>query len=225
MNYKTFKTRLSAITIDDVKIVREDNDENLKSFVAIGIEEVASWTEPLTLLTTDISHDIYMHLEDGLLMRKPKEIIDDESIIDIDEALVLAVAYNVAKRLGSKSKKEDYKKEESKIITRYNTNRKELLDSGVIDLSKTAMQNSLNFFGEKKIYTNVHNTTAGKVYIWDEEFISLLDRHMTGEKLNLSKSDRKNLDMYMSFATGEMNSDDENYKLCEEFDKYLGSIR
>jgi len=224
MNYKTFKAQLSLVTKKDVKIVRDEEDEALKVLVKRAIEDVADWTLPLTLVSSNISDEIHIHIGNGLLIRKPKKITDDDSLIDIDEDLVLAVIYNVAKILGSRDYKKDYISEESKIITSYNTKRHELLESGEIDLSRTALENALNLMGSKKIYTAARVTLTGVVFDWDLNFIDITNNYLSGKREELSKSDRNNLDLFISFATGQMTTNDENYIVFEEFNKYLGSL-
>lgn len=224
MNYKTFKSQLSLRTRKDVKIVKEDEDDDLKVLVKSAIEDVAEWTFPLCLVSSNLSDDLLVALDDGLLIRKPKDIEGDDSIIDIDEDLVLAVIYNVAKVLGSRDYKSEYKSEESRIITSYNTKRHKLLENGEVDFRRSALENALNLMGHKKIYTKARVLITGISFDWDLAFIQIVNDYLMGKEQELSKSDRNNLDLFISFATEDLSEEDENYFVFQKFNKYLGSL-
>jgi len=105
MKFSEFKTIIETVTAGD-KLIPENEALLLLSNEAI--RTVAKLAEPLTLMSNDISDNILTHSKtcSEYFIRKPKEIINDESILDIDEDLNFAVAYQVAFLFGVK--KEDY---------------------------------------------------------------------------------------------------------------------
>lgn len=105
MKFSEFKKILETVTAGD-KRLPENSALLLLSNEAV--KTVAKLAEPLTLMSNDISDNILTHSKacSEYFIRKPREISDDESTLDIDEDLNFAVAYQVAFLFGVK--KSDY---------------------------------------------------------------------------------------------------------------------
>ena len=213
MNYNEFKIFLEGITQGDKNL---PDDDILKPILLSHLREVALLCEPLSLMTRDLEHDVLLTLDSRLFIREPKLKEDDSSLIDIDKTLVYAVAYLVACEY-SKSNKEFLYARSQTIINEYNWKRYRDLESEDFDLEKTLIENSLAIHGYKKVYIQKFKTIRGTVYIWDDEFIITLGKYLSGEVLELSKSDRTNIDEYLAYKQSESSDND----MYEQLDKYL----
>jgi len=124
MKLSEFKIAVEGATTGDKKL---PNDDSLIPLVNEAMKMVARKTEPLTLITNDIREDILVHIDGKkYFIRKPNEIVDDESILDIDEELHFAVVYQTAMLFGHRDNKAYYKNLMDDVMTvyewtRYNT--------------------------------------------------------------------------------------------------------
>jgi hypothetical protein len=217
MKYIDFRTHLNEIMSGDKTVPADDK---LKPIILQSLVQVAKQCEPLVLISDDIEDEILQVVEDGLFIRVPKTPNDDEDIIDMDETLVYAVSYLVASKISKNQTITKYTHEADRIINDYQWQRYRDIESGKFDYKVILTQNSLNIHGFKKIYISRTKTIAGYVYEWDMEFVAILGRYLAGEVLQLSKSDRINIDQYLEYqANGS--SDNEMY---EALDKFLGGI-
>ncbi len=217
MKYIDFKTHLNEIMSGDKTVPADDK---LKPIILQCLKQVAIKCEPLVLLSSNIEDDILTVVEDELFIRVPNVSQNDDDIIDMDETLVYAVSYLVASKISKNQTITKYTKEADEIINDYQWNRYRDIQSGKLDLKKSMAENSLNIHGYKYIYTSRTKTMLGYVYTWDDKFILVLGQYLSGAVLELSKSDRTNIDKYLEYQmSGAIN--DEMY---EALDNYLGGL-
>lgn len=95
MTFEEFKIIIEGVRTGDKPVPK---DEVLIVLLNQAIETIARKVEPLTLRSNDINDEILTHLkeESEYFIRKPEPIKDDESLLDIDENLHFAVAYQTA---------------------------------------------------------------------------------------------------------------------------------
>ena len=217
MKYGDFKVHLEQIMSGDKKV---PTDDSLKPILLQSLIQVASSTEPLVLMSKNIADEMLRTVDNELFIRMPRIPNTDDDIIDIDEALVYAVSYIVASKISSNKTLVKYKIEAKSIISDYQWQRYRDIQSGLFDINKTLAQNSLDIHGYKYIYTSKLKTISGDVYTWDIEFINNLGAYLSGEALELSKSDRLNIDKYLEYQSSGA-SDNAMY---EALDVYLGEI-
>lgn len=198
------------------------DDESLILLIQDALIEVAQKTEPLVLITLDNELKIIKVLEDGLYLREPKQIIDDNSLIEIDTDLIKAVAHIVISSFSDNDNFVKHKTHANKYINDYNWARFESFnkENDLLAISRKAV----DFHGFKKIYVSKYKTSKGTSYDWDESFISKLESFFAGHRLNLSKSDINNIDNFILFADNIMTSQHEDYGIIDKFDKYLGEL-
>ncbi|MCK5111067.1 MAG: hypothetical protein KAQ94_06055 [Arcobacteraceae bacterium] len=220
MKYEDFKKHLTVIVGGDRPLPKDNND--LKTIILQCLREVAAKCEPLSLMTRDMENDILqsMESEDGLYIRVPKLSMENDDVMDMDETLVYAVSYLTASKL-SKHKKDDNEDDAKAIMTDYNWKRYKDIESGKLDLQKSVAENSLDIHGYKLIYIKKIKTLNGYVYIWDDAFVTILNKYLAGETLaELSKSDRNNIDEYLAYGDSGL-KDNEMY---EALNKYLATL-
>ncbi len=83
-----------------------------------------------------------------------------------------------------------------------------------------------HLYGNAPIYDDVNNTSNGKVYLWNKNFINVLNQFFKGLPLfDMTKAESENINKFLRFADKEMVEDDEDYKLYQDFDIYLGSLK
>jgi hypothetical protein len=97
MTFGEFKPFLEDITVGDRKI---PNDTTLVIFLSQSMKRLAVDTKPLTLLSNDISEEVLFITEDGYFIRVPNIVKDDSDVLDMDDDLILALAYLVASHFG-----------------------------------------------------------------------------------------------------------------------------
>jgi len=214
MNFIEFKILLKGILEGDVKIPEEPS---LKIFLLSCLREVALKCEPLSLMTRDLDKDVLSTLKDGLFIREPKISELDNDLIDIDTTLVYAVAFFVAREI-SRNNKPYFHARGKELCDDYNWKIFNDMKSENFDLEKSILENSLDIHGYKKIYIQKFKTMRGTVYIWDDDFVDTLGKYLSSEILNLSKSDRKNIDDYLDYQMTGIEDND----MYEQLDKYLG---
>ena len=218
MKYIDFKTHLNEIMSGDKKV---PEDEKLKPIMLQCLKQVAIKCEPLVLMSRDIEDDILKTLEDRLFIRVPKLPQSDDDVIDMDETLVYAVSYLVASKISKNQTIVKYIKEYDEIVNDYLWKRFRDMEDGNFDINKTLEENSLNIHGYKRIYKSKTKTIKGYVYEWDERFVEILGRYLSGESLTqLSKSDRVNIDRYLEYQADGLN----NNPVYEALDEYLGGL-
>lgn len=113
MTFKEFKIILDGIRsgggiTDDTKLIPLTNE---------AMKMVARTSKPLTLVSSDIADEILTHIDesDSLyeivdsedFIRVPEKIVDDNSVLDIDDDLTFAVVYQTAMLFASN--KAEYK--------------------------------------------------------------------------------------------------------------------
>lgn len=199
--------------------------ESLIPIVQQSLIEVARKTEPLLLITSNKEEKILQVIDEKLFVRQPTKILDENSIIDIDDTLIYAVMYVCCSKFSIDSSITKYKYEANKIISDYNWERYYSFENGSCsDLISLAID-AIDFHGYKKIYLERIKTTAGYFYDWDTSFIDKLDGYLGGTILkNLSKSDINNIDNFIAFADNTMTEEHEEYSTMLEFDKKLSTI-
>lgn len=102
MNFEEFKIELEGAVFGDRAI---PDDKLLIPMTNRAMKFIAKKVQPLHLISKDITEDLLMYMDNNeYFIRKPKQITDNTSIIDIDEDLELAVVYHVAMTFGAKKK-------------------------------------------------------------------------------------------------------------------------
>jgi hypothetical protein len=120
MKFSEFREYLVGVTTGD-KIV--PTDKVLYFFIHKAIKATALQTKPLKLVSNDIRDKVLFIIEDGYFIRVPNEIKDEQSEIDIDDDLILAVAYYTASMFVHRDNKKKYKEDYHLQVSEYNWNR------------------------------------------------------------------------------------------------------
>ena len=97
MTFGEFKPFLEDIAIGDRKI---PNDITLSIFISQSMKRLAVDTKPLTLLSNDIRDEVLFVTKDGYFIRVPNVVKDESDVLDMDDDLILALAYLVASHFG-----------------------------------------------------------------------------------------------------------------------------
>ncbi len=221
MKYADFKDYLKMIMAGDKEL---PTDPILKPFLLQSLKEVARFAKPLLLTTKAKDKDILMALENGLYILTPKlPLLDDDEIV-IGEDLIYAVAYKVASKIADIRYRKYYEIEANKISNDYVWNRYTSIENGNYEDQVSYTESSLDTFGFKTIYKTKVQTSTGIVYDWDDVFINLISQYLIGTSLtDISKSDKNNLEMYISFSNGTL-TDPKSLEDFTEFNKYLGGL-
>jgi len=222
MNFKELK--------DLIKILGSGNkatpksDTVLISLVHEALKEIAKKSNPLVLVTP-LHQEIRVikKIEDGLYLKEPQRVVDDESLIEIDDELLQAVAHSVISAYSSSDELLRHKTFVAKIINDYNWERYNSFSENVdlLSLSKEA----IDFHGFKKIYIEKNRSLNGYWFVWDIEFVKKLNKYLVKGLVKLSKSDVNNIELFASYADEKMTDEHEEYENIKEFDRYLGSLR
>ncbi len=93
MTYCEFKFLLESVMTGD-KTIPDDN--LLIPLVNQLITKLALKAIPLTLVTKDMNKDFLSSIDGEYFLRKPVKIINNISLIDIDDKLHLVLVYDVA---------------------------------------------------------------------------------------------------------------------------------
>ena len=199
--------------------------ESLIPIVQQSLIEVARKTEPLLLITNNKEEKILQVINERLFVKQPTKILNENSIIEIDDTLIYAVMYICGSKFSIDSSVTKYKYEANKIISDYNWERYYSFENGSCnDLISLAID-AIDFHGYKKIYLERIKTSAGYFYDWDASFIDKLDAYLGGTILkNLSKSDINNIDNFIAFADNTMTDEHEEYLTIFKFDEELSTI-
>lgn len=221
MNYKEFKGLIDILRAGNKAVPQED--KVLIFMVQEAIKEVAKKTNPLVLVTPlhqDVN--IIKKLEEGLYLREPKKIINDDSYIEIDDDLTQAVAHIVISQFSNSDNLLKHKKHASKFIMDYNWER---LDSfgenpDLLSLSKQAV----DFHGFKKFYIQKNKHINGYWFVWDMDFIKKLNSFLIQNQIEMSKSDTNNINLFISYADNNISIEHDDYEAIKELDKFLGEI-
>lgn len=220
MNFQEFKKILDVLRAGNNQIPKDN--EVLIFITHNALIEVAQKTEPLVLMTIDKEQKIIKVLEDGLYLKEPRKIIDDNSLIEIDEDLIRAVAHVVISNFSNTDNLLKHKTHASKYINDYIWERFDSFNDDTNLLSESLR--AIDFHGFKKIYISKVRGMNGYFYSWDKSFITKLEGYFSNTKTDLSKSDINNLDNFISFADGIMTMQHEDYETIRKFDEYLGSL-
>ncbi|WP_151946621.1 hypothetical protein [Aliarcobacter butzleri] len=220
MNFQEFKKILEILRAGNNQIPKDN--ETLIFITHNALIEVAQKTEPLVLVTIDKEQKIIKVLEDGLYLKEPRKIIDDNSLIEIDEDLIRAVAHVVISNFSNTDNLLKHKTQASKYINDYVWERFDSFNDDTNLLSEALR--AIDFHGFKKIYISKVRGMNGYFYSWDESFILKLESFFASKKIELSKSDINNLDNFVSYADEIMTVQHEDYETIRKFDEYLGSL-
>lgn len=221
MKFQEFKKLLEVLKVGG----KLPKDDDILTFVTHNaLVEVAQKTEPLVLITIDKESKIIKVLEDGLYLKEPRKIIDDNSLIEIDDDLIRAVAHVVISNFSDNENLLRHKTHVSKYINDYNWARFESFnENDEKDLLSMSVR-AVDFHGFKKIYISKYKTIQGYFYNWDESFVAKLESFFMSSNTDMSKSDFNNIDNFIAFADGTMTSEHEDYEIIRKFDEYLGSL-
>ncbi len=105
MDFCGFKTLLESIMSGDNKIM---DNKNLIPLVNEKLREMAIELVPSSLITADANEKFLVDITGEYFLRKPVVIINNVSLIDIDDELHLALAYNIASVIGNSRNKDIY---------------------------------------------------------------------------------------------------------------------
>lgn len=222
MNYLTFRDLLKGVMGGNKTL---PSIEFLIPLVEQSLEEVARKTEPLLLITNNKEEKILKIIGNNLFLKQPKKIIDEYSIIEIDNDLIYAVINLTASKFSTDTSVAKYRQESNKIMSDYNWNRFESFKDGKgEDLNSLAIK-AIDFHGYKKIYLQKIKNKDGYFYDWDISFINKLDMYLGGTILNnISKSDINNIDNFIAYADNNMTIEHEEYSTIRQLDKKLSTI-
>ncbi len=117
MKYSEFKEVLAGVTTGDKTL---PSDNVLYVFIDRAIRATALETKPLVLVSDDIRDDILFMIEDEYFIRTPKKITTVDDVLDIDEDLILAVAYFTASLFVHRDNKKKYKDNFDFEVSSYN---------------------------------------------------------------------------------------------------------
>ena len=79
--------------------------------------------------------------------------------------------------------------------------------------------NKLSKFGYQNIYTKHIEVKNGDIFSFDNNFISVLNLYLlSSTSLVLTKSQHKNINLYLSYLDGCMSPTDVNFKVFRAFD-------
>ncbi len=81
----------------------------------------------------------------------------------------------------------------------------------------------LRLHGKKRFY-EISQSARGNMYEFDNKFIQALDTFFMGEVQDMTKSQYNNIELFVKFADGEIDSSHEDYEALVECDKYLATI-
>lgn len=221
MNYVDFKLNLKMALLGDRRDLPEDSD--LKILLIQKLRVVAEKYEPRLLTTSKKNQDILKRLENGQYILVPSLPSDDSENIKMDEGLMYVVVYALAKQLGGSNKKDDYDDLMWEHILNYTWNSYES-DFSKND-NKSSTDTNLDIYGDKKIYIDRTKSTQGYVYKWDEDFVSILNDYLLGKAdYELSISDLKNIEKFVTYSKGNLDLEDEDYDAFKEINIYIGEL-
>lgn len=118
MKYKELRERIKAFCFGE-GIYKEDLHE-LKALVDMALDDIATRVVPMCLISSDMRrYEILRYIDKERFIRVPYKIIDDNTIIDIDNALLTALVYRVTSQLANNSLKPYYDKLYKKELDHY----------------------------------------------------------------------------------------------------------
>lgn len=170
---------------------------------------------------------------------RPMEIVDDSSLVEIDEPLLNAVALHALSNI-EPAKAQAYIRQFYAIVESYeynlmnafisldedryigNDSLNELKEVNTDLTAITSIDRLLQSYGLKNIYTDKIKRLTGYEYIWDDNFITLLNDYFYNKELVIDNlSDRINLDEYITYQISGVGDSD----MYDKLNAYLGSLR
>ena len=111
MNFEEFKNALSGVRLGDKGVPKDDI---LIPLINESLNQIAREVKPLGLVSSDIRDELLVILNEKYFIRKPNQIVDDNSLLDIDEALLFAVVHHTASFVVHRDNKAEqiYRKDE-----------------------------------------------------------------------------------------------------------------
>lgn len=167
MNYEAFLQRLKVATRGDI---RSPNFEELKSLVEETAADIAQAVTPLEMIEIDHRNfDILYHIDKRRFVRKFNLPKSESDMVDfLDEALIKALIYGVAKKRAHGEFYAKYHKFYLQSLSEYELNN---FDERACDLTQ-----ALRVKGWLKPYEIDY--ALDPYYSWDENFIKRLDYYM-----------------------------------------------
>ncbi|ERJ31086.1 hypothetical protein [Campylobacter concisus] len=193
MNYEAFLQRLNVATRGDI---RSPNFEELKSLVEETAADISRAVTPLEMIEIDHRNfDILYHIDKRRFVRKFNPPKSESDRVDfLDEALIKALIYGVAKKRAHAEFYAKYHKFYLQSLSEYELNN---FDERACDLTQ-----ALRVKGRLKPYEIDY--ALDPYYSWDENFIKRLDYYMA----NIVYGKNENLEHLEKF----LNSDELGYR-------------
>ncbi len=92
-------------------------------------------------------------------------------------------------------------------------------------MNNSQLESLQNLYGNSKVFAKVTTTAKGREYLFDDDFINVLEDFLKGGKLfDMNKSDRNNIEKFIKLADGELDITSKDYETLVEFNKYLGGL-
>lgn len=102
MNFKDFK---SLVDDESSGGYSYSSDDAFRLAVYEKLKTFAREIKPMMLLTTDVREEYLTSYDDGFFIRVPNAIDDDNSLIDIDDSLCMALVYMVSLKYATDANK------------------------------------------------------------------------------------------------------------------------
>lgn len=223
VTFKDFKQKLKIAMFGDKRVKGDGSDDDiLLPIINQSIESVSKLSKPAYLISNNIKDQVLDTLCCGYFIRRHKQIINDDSILDIDEELHEAVVYNAAFVIGSIDNKVYYQSVMDQCISDYLWMIHETVKD--IEGQEEKIKAILETHGKKHIST-VYQSVAGEIHDFDSDFIKTLDLYLLGVKnIAMTKSQYENINIFINYANESLESDDDKFEEFQELDKYLATI-
>lgn len=208
MKFKEFKKRYEILTRNDTKA---PSDDEYKILIDEAIKQIARDTTPLELVEIDHRNfEVDYYIDDEYFIRKANHIIDDESMVDFsDEMLLISLLNAVAFRRSTDTNRQVmYENNYKKALCNYEINN---FDERSFNLTQ-----ALKVKGWAKPYTI--NYALDPYYSWDSEFLSKLDFYLANIAMAKNLSYRKFIYLFIDFQN---NLIDPNREDMRELDRLM----
>lgn len=109
MKYGELRGRLRALLFGES--IFKENCEELKTLTDSALIDIATRVAPFALISSDIrKHTPLRYINKNQFVRYPKKIVDDNTEIEIDDALHTALTYRLASFIANENKRMFYEK-------------------------------------------------------------------------------------------------------------------
>ena len=223
MTFKDFKTILISEMTGDKSLKNDGTDDHvILPVLNQALQYVGKEAQAAYLISNDIRESLLDVLCGNYILRKPALVKDDDSILDIDPDLEMAVVFHVAYSFGYIDNKKYYASRCRTIINEYQWLIYETVE-GIEDECEQ-IQTIMEKHGQKKIST-IYQTAQGEEHSFDDSFITAFDLYLGGiVNKDMTKSQYNNIILFIDYADGKIDSTHGDYAGLVELDKYLVTI-